>query len=83
MNGLSRRRSGLFRSCEWALALAAVLCLAGCKGFGSREDGLRDSDLTDTARQARVFKNKKEEAKKAADDPWMSERANQISRNLQ
>jgi hypothetical protein len=72
------------RSGRWRLAAAVVigLGLSGCKSWDVPDDGLRNGGLSDTVRQARSA-NADPEKKKEADDPWMSDRANQISHDLQ
>ena len=72
------------RSGRWRLAVAVVvgIGLSGCKSWGPHDEGLRGNGLPETARQARSEKADPEK-KKAADDPWMSEKANQISHDLQ
>jgi hypothetical protein len=67
----------------WCLALAALwFGFSGCKGTETRADGLRHSDLAAMASEAR---SKREDAaqRKQADDPRLSEKANQVSRDLQ
>jgi hypothetical protein len=68
---------------RWCLALGVlVVGLSGCKSWETQDEGLRHSDLSVTARQARS-KSEKPDKQKEADDPWMSERAKQISRDLE
>jgi hypothetical protein len=64
--------------------LAAVLGVSGCKTCGVPDEGLRESDLSEPARQARS-KSEPPGSKdsKAADDPWMSDKAQRIARDLQ
>jgi hypothetical protein len=83
MSVFLQRCSTAFRSGRWCLAVAAVLAfgLSGCKNWETHDDGLRHSDLSKTAHEARS-KRDDGEKKKAADDPWMSEKANQVSRDL-
>jgi hypothetical protein len=69
--------------CRWLpAALLAVILFSGCKECQPRDEGLRASGLTDTARQARS-ENDGQQKKSVPDDPWMSDKANQINRNLQ
>jgi hypothetical protein len=66
------------------LLLICALGLSGCKTLGSHEDSLRDNGLSEPARQARTAADaSKPKTSKAADDPWMSEEAQKISRDLQ
>jgi hypothetical protein len=82
--------SVLFQFCRkaigfggWCLAAAVlVFGLSGCKSWQTPDDGLRHSDLSTTARQARSSTAKPDEQKEP-DDPWMSDKAKQISRDLQ
>ena len=59
-----------------------IFGLSGCKDWETRDEGLRHSDLSEPARQARSKMQKPDEPKEA-DDPWMSDKAKQISRDLQ
>jgi hypothetical protein len=79
-NYSKRLRSGR----RWlGLFLLGILGFSGCKTWGHRE-GLRDTDLAEPARQARsrIEKDGKKDSK-AVDDPWMSEKAQKIARDLQ
>lgn len=71
---------------RWWLGMLLVLMMgfSGCKGAGIGEDGLRANALAEPARQVRA-RTEPSEARdsKAADDPWMSEKAQKISRNLE
>ncbi len=69
----------------WCLACAVlVFGLSGCKDWETRDEGLRQSDLSTTARQARSNAEPPDKAKGTdADDPLMSDRAKQISRDLE
>jgi hypothetical protein len=58
----------------------AVIC-SGCQGWGTRDESFRKSDLSAVAHKARS--NEDAEKQKANDDPRLSERANQVSRDLQ
>jgi hypothetical protein len=61
------------------LALVVALGLSGCKEWGTHEDGLRDNDLSKTARQARA--EKKDPEKDAQCWGW-SDKSRQIERDL-
>jgi len=65
----------------FGLLLVAVLGLSGCKQWGLHDEALRRNDLSEPARQIRAKENPDKD-KKAAADPWMSEEAQRISRNL-
>ena len=66
------------------LVLLCPLLLLGCKTWRDRDDGLRRNDLAEPARQLRTKTEAiKDKDAKAADDPWMSEKAQKISRDLQ
>jgi hypothetical protein len=86
MTVLSHRRSERLRLGHWwlGLLLASVLGFSGCKTPGLQDDGLRDNGLSASAQQ---FRSKVESAdkkgSKAADDPWMSDKAQKIARDLQ
>jgi hypothetical protein len=83
----------LFHSCEkrpqlgrWSLGLILVLGLglSGCKAWRDHGEGLRRNDLAEPARQFRSKTDAdKGGKKKAADDPWMSDEANKIARDLE
>jgi hypothetical protein len=83
----------LFHGCDkkprfgrWWLGLFLLwaLGLPGCRAWGDHEEGLRKNDLAEPARQARArAEPNKDRNAKAADDPWMSEKAQKISRDLQ
>ena len=65
------------------LAVAVlVFGLSGCKSCETSDEGLRHSDLSTTVRQARSDAANPDEQKEP-DDPWMSDKAKQISRDLQ
>jgi hypothetical protein len=65
------------------LLLAALFC-TGCKALQNHDEGLRDSKLSATARQARQHAGSGvNRDSKAADDPWMSDKAQEIARDLQ
>ncbi len=73
---------------RWWLGLFLVSALAfpGCKHWGlndetPHDDGLRRNDLALPARQLRANQNP-DKPKKPADDPWMSEEAQKVSRDL-
>jgi hypothetical protein len=71
---------------RWWLGVFLVLTIAfsGCKSSGVGEDGLRANGLAEPARQARArAESGAAKDSKAADDPWMSEKAQTISRDLQ
>lgn len=75
-----------FRYSRWWLGLFLLLTLmfSGCKAGGLGEEGLRANDLAEPARQVRSRAEPIEDKDStAADDPWMSEKAQKISRNLQ
>ena len=66
------------------LFLASALVFTGCKqmganDYGPHDDGLRRNDLALPARQLRA-KEAPDTAKKPADDPWMSDEAQRVSR---
>jgi hypothetical protein len=66
------------------LFLLGALGFSGCKTWGSHEEGLRESDLAEPARQARSrAEPSSKRDSKAVDDPWMSEKAQKIARDLQ
>ena len=73
-------RKAIQRVCCLTLALFACTFF-GCKGFGARDEGFRDNGLSATAHQARPQKQEKDTS--ASRDWRMSDRANQISRDLQ
>jgi hypothetical protein len=81
----SSSRSEKQRLGRWCLGLFVVLALAlpGCKTWGQHDEGLRDNKLTEQVRQARVKAELDENGSKPSDDPWMSEKAQKISRNLE
>ena len=69
------------------LLLVSVLGFSGCKQWGLHDEGVRDeglrrNDLSAPARQVRS-KEESDKDKNAAGDPWMSEKAQEISRNLE
>jgi hypothetical protein len=64
------------------VALLALAC-SGCQGWGAKNESLRQSDLTPLARKARTATSEEKEKSKENDDPRLSDRANQISRDLQ
>jgi hypothetical protein len=67
---------------RWCLALGTlILGLSGCKGWETHDEGFRHSDLSATARQARS--NSEKDDKQTASDPRLSEKAKQISRDLE
>jgi hypothetical protein len=66
------------------LLLACTLGLSGCKAPGIQDEGLRDNGLSASAQQLRSkVESADKKGSKAADDPWMSEKAQKIARNLQ
>lgn len=68
----------------WAgLLLAGLLGFLGCKSNSVPRDGLRENDLAEAARQARARVNGSFRDTKHVDDPWMSEKAQKIARDLQ
>jgi hypothetical protein len=70
--------------CWLGLCLLCALGLAGCKAWGGREEGLRKNDLAVPARQLRAATDpNKDKGSKPVDDPWMSEKAQKIARDLQ
>jgi hypothetical protein len=67
-----------------ALCLTAFLAFSGCKQWETRNDEFRHNDLTESAKQVRSRESRaQDKEKKAASDPWMSDKANEISRNLE
>lgn len=64
------------------LAVVAIAC-SGCQGWNARHESLRQSDLSPLAHQARSSGSAEKEKSKENDDPRLSDRANQISRDLQ
>jgi hypothetical protein len=63
--------------------LVLALGLSGCKAWKNHDEGLRQNDLAEPARQYRSKTNAdKDSKKKAADDPWMSDKAQKIARDL-
>jgi hypothetical protein len=71
-----------FRLCWWSLAAAILaLGLSGCASWKSHEDGLRDNDLSQSARKARSEPDKEDKDKKI--DYWsFSEKGRQVERDL-
>jgi hypothetical protein len=66
------------------LCLAGALGFSGCKAPGIQNEGLRDNGLSASAQQCRSkFDSADKKTSKVADDPWMSEKAQKIARNLQ
>jgi hypothetical protein len=68
------------------LVLLSALALSGCAHWGHRNEGthddvLRRDELSEPARQVRV-KGSPTRGKKTADDPWMSDEANQVYHNM-
>jgi hypothetical protein len=58
--------------------------LSGCKDLGTRDEGLRHDELSEPARQVRARENLgTEKPAKTADDPWMSDKAQKISHDLE
>lgn len=70
----------VFQLGRWPLAAAIVaIGLSGCASWKPREDGLRDNDLSQSARQARSETNKKG---KDIDYWSFSEKGRQVERDL-
>jgi hypothetical protein len=68
------------------LSLLSALALSGCAHWGHRNEGthddvLRRSELSEPARQVRATSSPVR-GKKTADDPWMSDEANQVYHNM-
>jgi len=75
-----------FRSCGKVLGLGVlVLGLAGCKTPDSHEPGLRNTDLSKDVSQARSATKDPDKSSSSSntDHLLMSDRAKQISRDLQ
>jgi hypothetical protein len=86
MSALFHRCSDRLRLGHWwlGLCLAGMLGFSGCKTPGLQDEGLRDNGLSASAQQFRSKADSTDrKASKAADDPWMSEKAQKIARNLQ
>lgn len=84
MNLPSRFRKFIRQGARCLALVLLVSCLAGCSGWEMRNQELRPSDLSATARQARSKADGGDKAKNAdSDDLLMSDRAKQISRDLQ
>jgi hypothetical protein len=76
----NKRRLG-----RWCLGLLLILAmgLPGCKNWGKHDEGLRAEKLSEPARHVRSrMESSKDKESRAADDPWMSEKAQKIARNL-
>jgi hypothetical protein len=68
----------------FGLLIVSALGLSGCKHWGAREETLRESDLAGPARQVRSKSELTKDQKSSDSDDWlMSDRAKNISRNLQ
>jgi hypothetical protein len=78
------REKGIIGRWLPSLLLLATLACTGCKNLQTHDEGLRDSDLEASARQARLHAGKDvNRDAKVADDPWMSDKAQKIARDLQ
>ena len=66
------------------MILASALGFSGCQNLAPHDEGLRRYNLSATACQARSNESPgRDNGSKPADDPWMSEEAQEVCRHLQ